>query len=55
LGHGRSGGPAPGFRLKDCADDVAELATVLGIERFIATGYSTGGLIGSCCGAGTPT
>jgi 3-oxoadipate enol-lactonase len=24
---------------------VAELATVLGIERFIATGYSTGGLI----------
>ena len=45
LGHGRSGGPAPNFRLEDCADDVAELATALGIERFIAVGYSMGGLI----------
>jgi 3-oxoadipate enol-lactonase len=45
LGHGRSGGPAPDFRLEDCADDVAELANALGIERFIATGYSMGGLI----------
>jgi 3-oxoadipate enol-lactonase len=26
LGHGRTGGPAPDFRLEDCADDVAELA-----------------------------
>jgi pimeloyl-ACP methyl ester carboxylesterase len=45
LGHGRSGSPVPNFRLEDCADDVAELANVLGIERFIATGYSMGGLI----------
>jgi 3-oxoadipate enol-lactonase len=45
LGHGRSGGPAPDFRLEDCADDMAELATALGIERFIAAGYSMGGLI----------
>jgi pimeloyl-ACP methyl ester carboxylesterase len=43
-GHGRSGGPAPDFRLEDCADDVAELATALGIDRFIAVGYSMGGL-----------
>lgn len=45
LGHGRSGGPAPGFRLEDCADDVAELADALGIEQFIAAGYSMGGLV----------
>lgn len=45
LGHSRSGGPAPDFRLEDCADDVAELATALGIEQFVATGYSMGGLI----------
>jgi 3-oxoadipate enol-lactonase len=44
-GHGRSGRPAPDFRLEDCADDVVELANALGIERFIATGYSMGGLI----------
>lgn len=44
-GHGRSGGPAPDFRLEDCADDVAELATALGIEQVIAVGYSMGGLI----------
>ena len=45
LGHGRSGGPAPDFRLQDCADAMAALANSLGIERFIATGYSMGGLI----------
>jgi 3-oxoadipate enol-lactonase len=45
LGHGRTGGPAPDFRLEDCADDVAELTNALGIGRFIATGYSMGGLI----------
>jgi len=31
------------FRLEDCADDVAAVATALGIERFIAVGYSMGG------------
>jgi 3-oxoadipate enol-lactonase len=45
LGHGRSGRPTPDFRLEDCADDIAELATALGIEQFIAVGYSMGGLI----------
>jgi pimeloyl-ACP methyl ester carboxylesterase len=31
------------FRLEDCADDVAALADVLAIERFVAVGYSMGG------------
>lgn len=44
-GHGRSASPAPHFRLEDCADDVVRLADALGIERFIATGYSMGSLI----------
>jgi 3-oxoadipate enol-lactonase len=33
------------FRLEDCADDVAALATVLGIGSFVAVGYSMGGMI----------
>src|SRR5262249_37449993 len=33
------------FRLEDCADDVAALAQVLGIGRFIAVGYSMGGMV----------
>jgi pimeloyl-ACP methyl ester carboxylesterase len=42
-GHGR-GLPAGGrFRLADCADDMAAVADVLGIERFIPVGYSLGG------------
>jgi pimeloyl-ACP methyl ester carboxylesterase len=42
--HGR-GIRSKKFRLKDCADDVACLAEVLGIERFIPVGYSMGGLV----------
>jgi len=42
--HGR-GIRSPKFRLDDCADDVAALADVLGIERFIPVGYSMGGLV----------
>jgi pimeloyl-ACP methyl ester carboxylesterase len=44
-GHG--GGISPGcrFRLEDCADDVAALAQALGIRRFVAAGYSMGGMI----------
>ena len=42
--HGR-GIRSKKFRLKDCADDVAVLADVLGIERFTAVGYSMGGLV----------
>ncbi len=33
------------FRLEDCADDVATLAGVLGIGRFVAVGYSMGGMV----------
>jgi 3-oxoadipate enol-lactonase len=33
------------FRLEDCADDVAALAEVLALERFVAVGYSMGGMI----------
>ncbi len=45
-GHGR-GLRTVRFRLVDCADDAVELATVLGIERFLAVGYSMGGPIAS--------
>jgi 3-oxoadipate enol-lactonase len=44
-GHGRGGSPSPNFRLEDCADDAAALAEALGIERFVAVGYSMGGLL----------
>ncbi|MBV9411432.1 MAG: alpha/beta fold hydrolase [Acidimicrobiia bacterium] len=43
-GHGR-GIRTARFRLADCADDVAAVADVLGVERFIAVGYSMGGPI----------
>jgi len=33
------------FRLEDCADDAADIATELGINRFVAVGYSMGGPI----------
>jgi 3-oxoadipate enol-lactonase len=33
------------FRLEDCADDVAALAGAVGIGRFVAVGYSMGGMI----------
>ena len=33
------------FRLEDCADDVAALAGVLSIPRFVAVGYSMGGMV----------
>jgi 3-oxoadipate enol-lactonase len=33
------------FRLEDCADDVAALAEVLAIGRFVVVGYSMGGMI----------
>ena len=44
-GHGRGLRPTAGFRLEDCADDVAAVAGALGIERFVAVGYSMGGPI----------
>ena len=42
-GHGRGIRSAWPFRLEDCADDVVRLADVLGVERFVAVGYSMGG------------
>jgi 3-oxoadipate enol-lactonase len=33
------------FRLEDCADDVAAIADILGINTFIPVGYSMGGTI----------
>jgi 3-oxoadipate enol-lactonase len=44
-GHGRGLKTTAPFRLEDCADDVAEAAAILGIERAIAVGYSMGGPI----------
>ena len=44
-GHG-SGIPVKGhFSLEACADDVLAVADALGLGRFIAVGYSIGGLI----------
>ncbi|MGH3888181.1 MAG: alpha/beta fold hydrolase [Pseudonocardiaceae bacterium] len=48
-GHARGLGCAGGYRLEECADDVAGLAAVLGIDRLIAVGYSMGGLIAQLC------
>jgi pimeloyl-ACP methyl ester carboxylesterase len=42
-GHGRGIRSARRFRLEDCADDAAALADALGVERFVAVGYSMGG------------
>src|SRR4029453_2935916 len=43
-GHG-SGLPVEGhFSLEACADDVVAVALALGLDRFIAVGYSIGGL-----------
>ncbi len=44
-GHGQGIRHDDPFRLEDCADDVAALAELLGIERLIAVGYSMGGPI----------
>lgn len=43
--HGRGIQEGRFFRLSDCADDVVALADVYGIERFIAVGYSMGGVV----------
>ena len=44
-GHGDGIRAGSRFRLEDCANDVAALAGVLGIGRFVAVGYSMGGMI----------
>ena len=47
-GHGR-GIRTHHFRLVDCADDAVAVADHLGIESFIAVGYSMGGPIAKLC------
>lgn len=42
-GHGRGIRSRERFRLIDCADDVAALCEVLGLDRVIVAGYSMGG------------
>jgi 3-oxoadipate enol-lactonase len=44
-GHGQGMHVGARFRLADCADDVSALADVMGVDRFIAVGYSMGGPI----------
>jgi pimeloyl-ACP methyl ester carboxylesterase len=44
-GHGRGLRSPTRFRFSDCADDVAALASELGISRAIVGGYSMGGPI----------
>ena len=44
-GHGDGIRVGSRFRLEDCADDVAALAGTLGIGRFVAVGYSMGGMV----------
>ncbi|MFZ2117214.1 MAG: alpha/beta hydrolase [Pseudonocardiaceae bacterium] len=48
-GHGQGLGCAGAYRLEQCADDIAGLAAVLGVERLIMVGYSMGGLIAQLC------
>jgi pimeloyl-ACP methyl ester carboxylesterase len=42
-GHGRGIRTKRAFRLADCADDVAALAGVLGVDSIVPVGYSMGG------------
>jgi 3-oxoadipate enol-lactonase len=44
-GHGRGVRPWPKFSLEKCADHIVALADSLGIDRFIACGYSMGSLV----------
>ena len=44
-GHGRGIRPWPKFSLEKCADHMVALADWLGIDKFIACGYSMGSLV----------
>ncbi len=44
-GHGDGISAGSRFRLEDCADDIAALAGALDIGRFVAVGYSMGGMV----------
>ena len=42
-GHGTGVRSKKPFRLEDCADDVVDVASALGVDAFIPVGYSMGG------------
>ncbi len=44
-GHGSGVPVRHRFSIEDCADDCRALAGTLGVERFVAVGYSLGGLV----------
>ena len=44
-GHGTGIRTRAPFRLEDCADDVIALADAIGLDRFVALGYSMGGAV----------
>lgn len=44
-GHGRGIRSAKPVRLSDCADDVIAMADAVGLDQFIAVGYSMGGAV----------
>ncbi len=44
-GHGRTPGDDAPFSLRGCAEDAFAVANALGVERFVAVGYSMGGPI----------
>ena len=44
-GHGRGIRSRRKFRLEDCADDVAAMADAVGVDEFVAVGYSMGGTV----------
>jgi len=48
-GHGRGIRSQRAFSLEDCADDVAALIGVLGLDRVVLAGYSMGGPIALLC------
>jgi pimeloyl-ACP methyl ester carboxylesterase len=52
-GYGRSS-PKHGFRIPDLPGDAAALADALGVERFIALGYSGGGPFALACACRIP-
>ncbi len=54
-GHGQGIRPRAFFRLEDCADDCVAVADVLGIDRFVAVGYSMGGTIAQLAAHRHPT
>jgi 3-oxoadipate enol-lactonase len=53
-GHGRGVRPWPKFNIEDCADHIVGLADSLGVDRFIACGYSMGSLVAQQMWRGHP-